>query len=272
VNKSLFYLPLFFLLTLVSCYEPIEGCLDVEAVNFDVTADKNCCCTYPALTLSVSQGFDTQIWFADSAYQNNLGQWFKLKKATWYFSEFALTQNGNTLSVTDTVQLKTLNGIDTLEQAFTDDFILVRRSPVLYSIGDFRTSGAFDRIQFRLGLSEDARKILPSSALSSHPLAPQTEEMWRGIDTSYAAIQLIIQKDTLSSTIPDTLYFTRYDFDNFMIEESSTFIHETGFDFNVNLKINYLALFENVNWQNGDKSSWKSQIVANLPGAFTVSQ
>ncbi len=40
---------------LAGCYEPKEGCLDPQAVNYDVTADEACadCCTWPSLRLSV---------------------------------------------------------------------------------------------------------------------------------------------------------------------------------------------------------------------------
>ena len=51
---------LLYLLSLTSCFEPQEGCLDISAVNFDASADKDCdksgcACIYPKLQVAVDQ-------------------------------------------------------------------------------------------------------------------------------------------------------------------------------------------------------------------------
>ena len=56
--KPKFHLFLFICLAccFAGCYEPIEGCLDVRATNFDLNADRSCpdnCCEYPELRLKL---------------------------------------------------------------------------------------------------------------------------------------------------------------------------------------------------------------------------
>ena len=263
-------IPVVFLMQ--ACYEPTEGCLDIEAVNFDASADDNCCCEYPSLNINLSQRFDTLLWFADSSYANNLGQSIQLLEASWYFSEFGLEQSGQRFLVEDTLSLNTLTGSDTTATLFTDDFILVRRSPSSYTVGGFRTGGSFDQLDFRLGLSETARDVLPSSAPENHPLANQAEGLWMGNDTTYAHFHLIVQRDTLISPTPDTLFITKFDLSDQFVQVSGPFSRQTGFDLNFRLEIDYKALFKDVDWQNGDISTWKTAIVANLPEVFTVTQ
>ena len=261
------------LFTLQACYQPKEGCLDIKAVNFDASADKDCCCEYPTLKMQVSQKFDDKVWISDSVYTNNLGLTFRLKSASFYFSDFSLLRNGASFPTEDTLSFQTRSNTgDTVLQTFINDFILVRRSPTTYSAGSFRYGGNFDGFQCRMGINENARRILPSLAPEGHPLLPQVEKLWQGNDTSYVAMRLVVQHDTLSSTVPDTLYFSQYDFDNFMIKQTGTFSQQTGYDLILQLKINYLALFRNVNWQINDKTAWKNSIIGNLPDVFSVEQ
>lgn len=256
-----------------SCYEPKEGCLDIEAVNFDASADKNCCCEYPVLLLEILQRYDTDVWLADSAYQNSNGQWFRLKSAVFYLSEFQLYRSGVPFLVSDTLMCRTLesNG-DSLDRQFTDDFMIIRRFPAIDTAGSFRNGGSFDAVRCRLGIGPEAQKILPSTVPAGHPLRPQTEKLWLGNQDGFAAMRLVVTRDTFSATPPDTLYFNRQDFDNFMIEENATFKQQTGYNMKLRLTIDYSEMFRDVDWQNSDKNAWKSQIVANLPGVFHVSQ
>lgn len=261
------------LLLLAGCYEPREGCLDVSAVNFDASADENCCCEYPALKMSVLHRFDSLLWQPDAVYVNNLGQAFRLRSVALYLSDFELEQNGQLYRIQDTIALKTrpLSGTDTALTTFVNDFQLLRRTPTEYAIGLFPFSGAFQSVRFAVGLPDSAQAILPAQTPPGHPLQPQPEGLWLGQDTAYAHLFLVVQSDTADTRL-DTLRFFRPDYDPIMIKDTRNFVGETGFDFKLRLTINYAVLFRNLNWQNGDISAWKTAIAANLPQAFSVSQ
>ncbi len=260
---------------LASCFEPQEGCLDVEATNFDAAADKDCCCEYPKLRIETVQRFDTLQYLPDNVYPGAGGKLFRIKGVVFYLSEFQLFQNGSIYSVSDSVQLQTYApvGTDTIKKTFTDDFLLVRRIPVDNPVGDFRPAGTFEKVRFRLGLSPDAGRIIPKLAPAGSPLRVQADSLWYGRDAGYVFLRAIIARDSMASTKPDTLAFTKADLDDFFVQNTVNLVHPSGgYDFTLKLTVDYKKMFEGLDWTTGDILTWKSQIVANLPNVFSVSQ
>lgn len=255
-----------------SCYEPKKECLDINAVNFDPTADENCCCEYPRLFVQVEQRYDTVAWLENEVYAQPSGHWFRLKKAVFYLSDFQVFRGGERFVVTDSLRFAVFgpSAADTLQRYLRNDFALVRRSPLEYAAGAFPESGVFDRVQMRLGLPAEAQAVVPTKAPSGHPLSAQPERLWLDRDRGFVALRLILTRDTFTATVPDTLTFARPEFDNFMLDGTGTFVHVTGSDFDVPLLVDYRELFRDVDLANGAPASWKTQIVANLPNAFRI--
>ncbi len=273
LRLAFFLFPFSFFQT--ACFEPKEGCLDIEATNFDAAADDDCCCLYPKLRLETVQRFDTFQYLPDSLYPADNGSLFRIKSVVFYLSEFQLTQNGETFVVSDTVQLQAFSqsGSDTIKETFTDDFLLARRTPVDNEVGDFRPAGVFQDVKIRLGLSPDAQRVIPRLAKPGHPLRIQGDSLWYGRDAGFVFLQAVVVRDSMAATPPDTLAFTKADFDNFFIEQTGVFTHQSGgYDFRLRLGVDYKKMFEGINWTTGDILTWKSQIVANLPNVFRVSQ
>ncbi len=278
-KNTLFYI---YLCLLSACYEPKEGCLDVRATNFNVDADRNCCdrdnqpccCEYPKLNLKVEHKFGTETWQEDSAYTNSLGQRFRINRATFYLSEFALTQNGQRQGIVDSLQLSVLplSGNDTTNRFFINDFQLVRRVPIDYTPGTFRGEGAFQEVQFRVGLPAAAQQVTPNRAPSGHPLRLQNERLWGGRTTGYAAMQLIVTRNLAPTTQPDTLTFFRPEFDNLAVRLPVTFVQPRGFSSTLILTINYAQLFNGVDLSNLSTDALKKALWANLPRSFNVRQ
>lgn len=255
-----------------SCYEPKEGCLDISATNFNAAADEDCCCEYPKLILAVNQVYDTLPFKSDSLYPDDQGHLFRIKSVLFYLSEFSLTQNSVTYQVTDTINLKTYAGADTVRQRFTDDFQLVRRSPVTYTIGTFPQDGLFNNLIMRLGLPDKAQQVVPSQAPSSHPLGVQAENLWVNQTDGYVWLQAVVVRDSMSNTVPDTLRFTKADLGNKSYGFAAQLMHQTGYDFPVILTVDYQKMFKGINWSMHDISAWKNQINSNLNTTFSVSQ
>lgn len=261
------------LLAFSACYDPREGCLDIEATNFDAAADNNCCCTYPALRLTLLPRFDTLVWKPDTAYEYAPGRWFRLHQAVFYLSDFQLVQGGTHFSVSDTLGLSVFGAAgDTLREVFTNDFELIRRTTENYTVGTFRPAGAFESVRFRVGLPDAAQRVIPALTPEGHPLRPQNEGLWLGADTGFVALKLVFSRDTFSSTVPDTLVFSRPDFTGVVVQTNGVFQHESGFDFSLKLTADYRALFQGVDLTAVDIPAWKTRIVANLPAALRVSQ
>ncbi|MBK9338248.1 MAG: hypothetical protein IPM98_17530 [Lewinellaceae bacterium] len=254
-----------------ACFEPREGCLDIEATNFDAAADENCCCLYPALRLTLLPRYDTLVWKPDTTYEYAPGQWFRIKQAVFYLSDFQLVQNGTAIPVSDTLGLATFGtNNDTVRTVFTNDFQLIRRTAVNYTVGTFRPAGTFESIRFRVGLPDAARRVIPDLAPEGHPLRPQSEGLWLGADTGFVALRLIITRDTFDTTPPDTLVFSHPDFTSLVIQNDAVYQHESGYDFSLQLVADFRELFRDVDLTTGDISVWKARIVANLPQALRV--
>lgn len=270
---STVYLLLLTLFLFPSCFEPKKACLDIEAANFDASADKDCCCVYPKLKLLVTQNYNDTTFKTSEVYSNNLGQLFRIKSIVFYLSDFQLIQGGTTYAVSDTLSLRKFgaNPGDTLTQIFTDDFLLIRRENISNEIGTFRQTGTFDSVKFRLGLPTDANLVVPGKAPAGHPLRPQGENLWQGRGAGYVFAQVIVNRDTLSATPPDTLSFTKADLPDYFITGGSLF-HKTGYDFVFTLTTDFKYLFDGVDWTTGNKSDWKMKMRDNLPNVFLVSQ
>lgn len=268
-------LPLAFcFLALQSCNEPRKACLDIEATNFDAAADEDCCCEYPQLRIdSLLPRFGALVWKPDTAYEYSSGKWFRLKSIVYYLSDIQLYQNGLPIAVSDTLPFKCWGPSgDTVEVTLANDFQVIRRSSTAYNLGTFRPGGDFGSVQFRVGVPAAAQAVIPGLAPANHPLRLQSENLWRGRDTGFVALQLVLTRDTLLTTQPDTLVFGRPDVDNILIKKDGTFRHESGYDFRLKVRADYRELFRDLDLSNPDISLWKSKIVANLPNVFYVYQ
>lgn len=255
-----------------ACFEPKEGCLDISATNFDAGADKDCCCEYPKLVLTVNQVYDTLLFRSDELYPDASGHLFRIKSVAFYLSDFQLFQNGELFRVSDTLTLNTFLGSDTSSQLFINDFQLVRRTPVEYPVGTFQQDGNFEEVSFRFGLSEDAQKVIPSKAPTGHPLAAQADSLWRGQSNGFVFLQAVVVRDSMSATPPDTLRFLQSDLGLPFIGATGLFVHPTGYNFPLVLTVDYQKMFEGINWSIHDITAWKTQVIANLPSTFNVSQ
>ncbi|MEL6719310.1 MAG: hypothetical protein AAFP82_11385, partial [Bacteroidota bacterium] len=149
---ALVFMALFF----QSCYENMEGCLDVNATNFDVAADRECedCCTYPLLRLAVQHVYTAKVLEKDTLVRFNLDKpytldsinFFSLTDLRYYISEIKLVrENGDLVDIEEEVEVILLQGLDTVPDFTTkDNFVLIDRSNITPSrIGTFRENGSF---------------------------------------------------------------------------------------------------------------------------------
>lgn len=263
------------------CFEPQKGCLDINAVNFSAAADEDCdekdntCkCVYPVLNFQVSQVYDTLPYLQNGLYLNALQQRFRIKDVAFYLSDFQVFQDGQSFVVPDTVRLKVFGNTsaDTLQKTFRDDIILVRRNKFDYPIGDFRQDGIFKGVNFRLGLSDSVGRVVPRLAPTAHPLYTQPDSLWHGNSVGYIFAQVVIVRDTMAATQPDTISFSRADLGDIFIQDLQEFYHVPGYNFTIKLEVDYAKLFSGIDWTTGTPATWKAQIVTNWPNVFTLSQ
>ena len=118
----------------------------------------------------------------------------------------------------------------------------------------------------------NAQRVVPRLAPVGHPLRTQADSLWHGRAAGFVFVQVIVARDTISGTQPDTLALTQADLPAFLFESNGAFVHETGYDFTLKLTADHKKLLEGIDWTTGDISAWKARIAANMSSAFSVSQ
>ena len=271
-----------------SCYEPTEGCLDIEATNFDASADEQCesCCTYPELKLSIFHAIETQssvmedscIFFSATAdlTNNDSINFFQIKNMYYYLSDFRLTlSTGEIVQVSDSIQLNILDNAVTFAEKDTlvvDDFLLIKRTAFTYTIGEFIAPGNYEKIQFKVGLNTRLNTTNPDTLDSSHPLARVTEVMHTGPRSSgYILQKFEVVRDTMS--LPDSYSYEILDPFSNTIEISLDYPFELspGFDATLPIKVNYSKWLSGIDFVTDDDATIKSKIVTNTAEAFSIS-
>ncbi|MEZ4987180.1 MAG: MbnP family protein [Saprospiraceae bacterium] len=208
-----YFLLLLPLLLLTACYEPVEGCLNTSATNFDIDADEACadCCTFPQLKirfLSVWPLADTTpLVSRDSVYTDALGQPFRFFRIRYYWSDIALQlQDGNRLSILDSIAVKIAAQGDTSSLTLVDDFMLadIDRANRTFTVGTLEASGIMAGLLARFGIADPAnRTVITSVSPSSHPLAPQIGGMNWGADDGFVFAKIEYFQDTVATdTVP----------------------------------------------------------------------
>jgi hypothetical protein len=275
-KTSILLLPILALL-LAQCDAPTRGCLDIEATNFEFTADKPCedeCCIFPNLMVVINQEYENTIFKENEVYKNDLNQWFRIKSAAFYLSDFKLQQQGIQYLISDSLRTSVFGSgaTDTIAQTFLDDVVLARRIPLEYAVGTFKKSGFFDQIDFKIGLDAPQNSIIPRKTPSGHPLNKQTDSLWLSRSEGFVWMQIVVAKDSTAATIADTLRFTSTDFGAAptLIQKTGNFEHKTGFDFKVGLKIDFAQLVKGVDFANTSKDKWKIKMISNLSSTFDV--
>ena len=288
-TQFLFVFTFVIVLLQYSCFEPTEGCLDIEATNFDASADDACldCCTYPQLKLSVFHALTSDNWnmtgdscvfhSSDSTFQNisNTSSIYQLDNMVYYLSDFRLVSStGEVFQVSDTIQLNILDNAITFEEKDTtvvDDFILVKRLNSSYTIGEFIAPGLFEKIQFKVGLLPRLNTTNPDTLDSSHPLAISRDSMHTGIrNTGYLMQRFEVIRDTMSQ--PDSYSYSILDpFSNTIeIELDYQFTIQPGFDVTIPLKVNYSKWLSGIDFAEDEDGDIKAKFVTNTPEAFSI--
>jgi hypothetical protein len=275
--KALLILGLAFSLT--ACVEQQEGCLDINAVNFQVDADRPCtgCCEYPVLELNFQhKAFpDTSLnlVYEDSVYQDGSGNSFRFRQIRYYLSALHLVRpDGAELTVEDTLQLPIEQPDGHIDfEIVEDNFVLV--NPGDYQrkeIGTIHTEGTFSKVKFTFGLAGAANTVDPGALPGDHPLSDPSLywnadsgrifnriELFRvenDVDTIETVLEIGMPENlrTIELPLPDPFFL------------------DPGFSAELVLRVDYLTWFEEVNLISDSKEQIIEKIVNKLTESFSV--
>ncbi|MFK8009975.1 MAG: MbnP family protein [Saprospiraceae bacterium] len=276
------------LVLISSCYTPTEGCLNIDATNYNASADEPCddCCTFPNLNLKITHSITTQGTLgqdsvinhsADSTFNNVDDNFFQIKGMEFYLSDFQLVMlDGSVAEVEDEMTFMIYeDAISQISKDTTvkDDFVLVTRNSFNYTIGEFRKPGIFTELRFTVGIDEKLSSIDVDTLASSHPLSSENLMHFGTRDSGFVYQEFSLVADTsTNSTEVEVYQMGKETTNSIQLSFLLTGELEPGFDAEIPLRVNYSTWLKGINFASNDIETIKSIIVSNTAEAFEIGE
>ena len=262
VSRSTIAFLIVVLAYLTGCGERTEGCLDTAATNFEVDADRNCCCEYPQLLLEIFPRTDT---IDDAAFRANDTvrsdvDTFIVRQVRFVLSGFEMVRSDDTVARgQDSITLPLVDGTSFIT---TDDFVATRLSTFNYPVGTIESFGAYDSLRFTVGILPPANRAEPLSLPSGHPLADTT--LFDDDVLEYLTANIVVTPDLAADSINVNypLRVTR------SVTVPVSFTAEESEDLQVNLRFYYSYLFEGIDFGEMSELEITQQLQQNLTRVF----
>ncbi|MBK7477608.1 MAG: hypothetical protein IPI11_17005 [Haliscomenobacter sp.] len=275
---------LFLFLGAWGCAVREEGCLDVQAINFSVEAEKACssCCQYPQLRLDLLHKYtvgDTllNLTLNASAYPDGAGNMIRFKDIRFYISELhLLTEGGAEIGVGEELLLrKWVSGSDSLKFEVENNFALATPASLSRKVlGTFIQGGKIKGVRLTLGIGAPARDADPASAPTGHPLSPQADPLWV-LGTGYLDAKLsVFPGNGSADTIPRVLEFASGGafFQTIELPAPQVVSVAPGYHASVGLRIDYGAWFKQADVRNDSTEDLLRKIADNVKNSLAVTQ
>lgn len=233
---------LIFGVSLMSCYERNEACLDTLATNFDITTDVECeeCCTYPNFKLQVRHFLDGKTYGRDSIISTDSGRQLKLQNAILFLSNFTLhTAEGENLEVIDKGLYENEEG---QEVELTEDIIVIQEESRLSTVGMVREIGGIDSISCDFGVKHNSVALENSSSIFTY------DSLY--LENKYVDMKLyIMYGDSFENNIQVSLIS---DDMNFLVQDTVIYKEkEPREDFSLTMNIDYFEVLKSLQFDNG---------------------
>jgi hypothetical protein len=260
------YPSVFCLLLCTQCQEPIKGCLDARAVNFDVTAAKPCednCCQYPNLRIQLDYVYDTLNFKYLTNYKFGSDS-IKIIGSQFYMSNCQLIKaDGSKATVLDSIPIFLEKDTVRVLNFYT---LLGKSNGFDATLGKFNEVGIFNKFNFILGLDDKVAQTIPTKMPTSSPLSIKADSMYISSEKKYIYHKLSIVRFSKPS---DTLRLSIKTPQNVSLSTVKNLVIKEGVDAIVPIKVDYKKWFEGVNF-NDPVNSIQDKIVNNTAQAFLL--
>ncbi len=255
---------------LASCYEAKEGCLDVSASNYDVTADKACadCCESPLLIIETTHVFGDEGFGFDSVYTFGTNNNLRVGNSFFLISDVSLVMtDGSTVTTLDSFEVSVLEG-GVEDVAIVKDMNLIKSNRFTHQVGKITVEGTVDRVRFNVGLNNDYNHAIPVEEKTSTPLDAIKDSLYIDENQGYVFSRFYIQPDTSLSTIkvvdtqgPDGL-----------IPIDLEFIHSLvrGANLNIGISVDYEKWFYGIDFMSMTEEEISNRLIQNTAPSFSV--
>ncbi|MEM1120995.1 MAG: MbnP family protein [Bacteroidota bacterium] len=255
--------------------------MDIEATNFDITADEpcgdddsanGCPCTYPIFSFRTDYLFDKVAYTDGGRYQVD-GQLIQIDDIQLYLSNFAFRYtSGEWTQVTDTIGVAIQNEAGLKDTILTDDFVLINQQSS-FDVGAIQRSGTFDSLRFLVGIMHPANTVNPDSvSRSRHPLT-ETEMHTGDVGTGYIFSRFVFRKDTLENTVATTLTVSQHIGSGKIVPIQMPISTKSSIEskfFVGTLTINHAKWFDGIKFVTDSDEAMIEKLVANTPTVFSI--
>ena len=266
--RFLTFIPILSLLCITACESPAEGCLDIEAQNYNVTADKACdsCCTYPDLIITLDHVVDSLNFSLNQRLAIN-GDSLLFQRLKYYISDVQLYQSGSWIGVEDNLSIVAISGNDSAQTTVEDNFAIILAGQQTYTLGTRRQYGQFDSVRFTLGVPHPANAATPDQFDAQHPLAVQPDTMYLSTDESYIFWKIEVQTDTSGSSLREIIGTTP---DSVTLSFPFSYSFNAGFDIQIPFTVDYQEWFSGIDFVNDTDAEIRQKVKTNAEEAFTI--
>jgi hypothetical protein len=254
----------------VSCYEPVNDCLDILATNYEVSSDEACddCCTYPTLSLKLEHTMlDSLDFNEDSTYLTRFSDTYQIKNLQYFISDFkVLGEDLVYKGVVETIEIIDINGNKVSGE---DNFIFVTTDEDSYNFGTFLSPGNYSKIRFLLGLEVVVNHGDLSSLDSDHPLLSSQDSMYIDQENGYYFTKMKLVLDPTNTNVSNSISISG-DLNLVVVEIDHEFSAAMGDNLSFTIKADYSNWFNNQELSTLESEEIASNIVGFAASAFSI--
>ena len=259
VNPFLFFLITGNILLFQSCNTRIEGCLDINAKNFDLDAEKACddCCEYPPIFLSLSPKWNDQNFATQDTLFDINGDSFKIVDLKYILSSISWNGTEGTVYSIDSAEIDC--GTNTI--LYTPDILLINPAKVDYVIDSIRLFPSISSFKMKLGWFPPLECVDETSEDIPFLFSDESA-VWDSVRAARAAIRIILQRD-INMAVFDTVFV--HTCQEIFLPYNLAF--QPGMDTRLKASVNHAQWFMDARVD--DLSSFETSVESNIEGSFT---
>ncbi len=234
-STGIFLMAIFLGVSLNSCYEIQDLCLDELATNFDIAGDTACedCCSYPTVTFQVLHKLGDVSYGQDTIVYTLTGDSLKLNRAILFIDDLSLNVIGNgKLEVQEEAVYEALDGEELTRK---EDDVFITTTSSFTTLGTIRENGEVESVSGHVGIAHSDIPLEAESLLFDY------DSLY--VNSSYLDMKLFMKiGDSLQQDISVGIRFNDAN-----ISFQDTVLSVAKFpreNFSVKLNVNYLSLLE----------------------------
>ncbi|MEZ4907458.1 MAG: MbnP family protein [Saprospiraceae bacterium] len=268
INNILFIFIFVFIFS--SCYKKDEGCTDINAMDYDVEADKQCdddCCNYPDLDINMSLISDSTEIDTNTILTDDFGNNFIISFLRIYLSDFKLyDENGNQVPTQNDLTYYKITNDQTKATTINSSILKYNiEEDVDYSIGEVLERDICNSLTFNFGIDSIINHSNTDKLSTSSPLYIVSDSMHISISEGFYFLKMIL-KDTNSVQLKEINIFGDKNLTKITLDDTFDFTARENHTIKIN--IDQKSLFSNINTFSDNSESIIEKLLLNLPSSI----